>query len=157
MKILIQFPTYGRASKFLKVLDKYVETCSSFNEVFFNINCDGSDLSMTDSYVFERIKYILSKRKNVSGKVNYDDDTTKISAINDHVDEQDFDIVVCASDDMVPKVESWDQEIVSAMKDNFPNLDGCVHFNDGNTSGKLTIQITRACIATMSLLRRSYA
>jgi hypothetical protein len=52
MKILIQFPTYGRASKFLKVLDKYVETCSSFNEVFFNINCDGSDLSMTDSYVF---------------------------------------------------------------------------------------------------------
>jgi hypothetical protein len=137
MKILIQFPTYGRASKFLKVLDKYVETCSSFNEVFFNINCDGSDLSMTDSYVFERIKYILSKRKNVSGKVNYDDDTTKISAINDHVDEQDFDIVVCASDDMVPKVESWDQEIVNAMKDNFPNLDGCVHFNDGNTSGKL--------------------
>lgn len=137
MKLLIQFPTYGRADKFLRVLDKYVETCSSLNELFFNINCDASDLSMTNPYVNERIRYILSKKENVEGAINYDYDTTKISAINDHIDIHQFDIVICASDDMVPKVHSWDQEIVSAMNQHFPNLDGCVHFNDGNTNGEL--------------------
>lgn len=137
MKLLIQFPTYGRKDKFLKVLDQYVETSSSFNELFFNINCDAHDLSMTDPYVAERIKFILNKKENIKGKINYDYETTKISAINDHIDENDFDIVICASDDMVPKVYSWDQEIVNAMRQHFPDLDGCVHFNDGNTNGEL--------------------
>lgn len=137
MKILMQFPTYGRAEKFIKVLNKYVETCSSHNSIFFNINCDASDLSMTNQHTYKEIESILNKKDNVRGKVHYDYDTTKISAINDHIDERDFDIVICASDDMVPKVYSWDQEIANAMKEHFPALDGCVHFNDGNTNGKL--------------------
>lgn len=137
MNILVQFPTYGRVDKFLKVLGKYVNTCSSHNNIFFNINCDASDLSMTNSYVHDRIEEILNAKENVSGKVNYDYDTTKISAINDHIAEHNFDIVICASDDMVPKIYSWDQEIVNAMKQYFPDLDGCVHFNDGNTNGNL--------------------
>lgn len=137
MKLLVQFPTYGRAEKFLRVLDKYVETCSSHNEIFFNINCDSADLTMTNPYIQERIKYILSKKSNVKGQLNFDENTNKISAINDHIDGKDFDIVICASDDMVPKAHGWDNEIAIAMKQNFPDLDGCVHFNDGNTDGKL--------------------
>ena len=137
MKLLIQFPTYGRAEKFCRVLDSYIDTASEYNEIFFNINCDLADLTMTNPYVVERIKYLFGKRLNIDGKINYDHETTKISAINDHIDEQEFDIVICASDDMVPKVHSWDQEIVLAMKKYFPNLDGCVHFNDGNTNGEL--------------------
>jgi uncharacterized protein YlbG (UPF0298 family) len=38
---------------------------------------------------------------------------------------------------MVPKVWAWDNEIVIAMQTHFPDLDGCVHFNDGNTNGSL--------------------
>jgi len=137
MKLLIQFPTYGRPTKFLKVLDKYVESASSHHDIFFNINCDSADLTMTNPYIQERVKYILGKQKNVDGKINYDQSTNKISAINDHIDEQEFDIVICASDDMVPKAWNWDNEIAIAMKEHFPNLDGCVHFNDGNTNGDL--------------------
>lgn len=137
MKLLIQFPTYGRPEKFLKVLAKYVGTCSSFNELYFNINCDASDLSMTNTHIHDCIQSIISTKNNIDYALNYDHDTTKISAINDHVDGHDFDIVICASDDMVPKVYSWDTEIVNAMKTYFPNLDGCVHFNDGNTDGEL--------------------
>ncbi len=137
MKLLIQFPTFARAEKFLDVLDRYVEAVSTHNELFFNINCDLSDLSMTDGYVQERIKYILSKKPNVDGIQNFDPNTEKISAINNHIDGRDFDIVICASDDMVPQVYSWDCEIVNAMTKHFPNLDGCVHFNDGNTNGEL--------------------
>lgn len=137
MKLLIQFPTFGRAEKFCKVLDQYVESCGSNHKLFFNINCDSADLSMTDPYIRKHIEHILSKRLNVDGVVNYDSNTNKISAINDHIDDHEFDIVICASDDMVPKVHSWDNEIAIAMKEHFPNLDGCVHFNDGNTNGEL--------------------
>ena len=131
MKLLIQFPTFARAEKFLHVLAVYVETVSTHNELFFNINCDLSDLSMTDGYVQERIKYILNKKPNVDGIQNFDSNTEKISAINDHMEGMDFDIVVSASDDMVPKAWGWDNEIAVAMKEHFPELDGCVSFYDG--------------------------
>lgn len=137
MKLLIQFPTFARAGKFLKVLDMYIESSGDENDIFFNINCDKADSQMTNPHIEERINFILSKKPNISGMINYDWDTDKISAINDHVDERDFDIVICASDDMVPRINSWDQEIVDAMMEHFPSLDGCVHFNDGNTNGEL--------------------
>ena len=85
MKILVQLPTFARAEKFLRVLDLYVETASSHNDILFNINCDVEDHSMTDEYVKERMKYIFSKKQNVKGNVRYDNDTEKISAINDHI------------------------------------------------------------------------
>ena len=54
MKILVQLPTFARAEKFLRVLDLYIETASSHNDVVFNINCDIEDETMTDEYVKER-------------------------------------------------------------------------------------------------------
>ena len=137
MRLLVQLPTLDRANRFLNVLNSYVGMCSSSNEVEFNINCDAEDGAMSDPYVKERMEYIFSKKANVRGNVWYDNDTEKISAINDHIDGVDFDILVCASDDMVPQVESWDKEISDAMEQHFPDLDGCVHFDDGNTHGKL--------------------
>mgnify|MGYP003636812088 CR=1 FL=1 len=137
MKLLVQLPTLARPDKFLRVLDLYVDSSSTWNELFFNINCDTRDSTMTDPYVQERVNFLLKKKKNVSGIINFDEDTEKISAINSHIDDKDFDILICASDDMVPKINSWDQEIAVAMKEHFPNLDGCVHFDDGNTNGKL--------------------
>ena len=137
MNLLVQFPTLARPDKFLKVLDRYVVTSSTWNRVFFNINCDAEDTTMTDPYVQERIKYILKKRNEVDGVINYDNNTDKISAINSNMKNKSFDIVICASDDMVPKQYSWDQKIVEAMQKHFPDLDGCVHFNDGNTNGEL--------------------
>ena len=98
MKLLIQFPTYGRPEKFLRVLSDYIETASIHNEIFFNINCDTADLSMTDSYMQERIKFLLSKRVNISGVQNFDTNTEKISAINNHIEGKDFDIVVVQQD-----------------------------------------------------------
>lgn len=137
MKLLIQFPTLNRPAKFLRVLKQYIDSASPWNEIFININCDDDDPSMKDGIVVDYIYDLLTKKPNISGKINYDKNTTKISAINSHIDGHYFDIVICVSDDMVPKVHSWDQEIVTAMQKYFPNLDGCVHFNDGNTKGKL--------------------
>jgi len=142
MNILVQFPTYGRAERFLDVLDKYVSMSSAQNDIYFNINCDSADLSMTNSNVQRRIADIMEQRLNVCYSINYDSNTEKISAINANiadVTDTDFnwDIVVCASDDMVPKVDEWDLEITDAMQEHYPDLNGCVHFNDGNTNGNL--------------------
>ena len=129
MKLLVQFPTLSRSDKFLRCLDAYVGYASGHNEIFFNINCDSSDLMMTDPYVQERIRYILSKSSSVDGIVNFDSNMDKIDAINAHIDDREFDIVICASDDMVPQKANWDEKITTAMSENFPDLDGCVHFD----------------------------
>jgi len=136
MKILVQFPTLKRTDKFLDCLNKYVSGVKS-NPVHFNINCDEIDESMKAPYVQERIQYIIGKNPLCTHSIYFDEDTTKISAINDHIEGMDFDILVCASDDMNPQVDNWDEEIAQAMQEHFPDLDGCVHFNDGNTNGSL--------------------
>ena len=92
---------------------------------------------MNNEEMVSSINKILSKRHEARGVINFDEETDKISAINAHVDEQAFDVVICASDDMLPKVYSWDQRIATAMQKYFPDLDGCIHFNDGNTNGEL--------------------
>tara|TARA_R100000008_G_scaffold86093_1_gene77876 strand:- start:8976 stop:9686 length:711 start_codon:yes stop_codon:yes gene_type:complete len=137
MKLLVQFPTFARANKFLEVLNQYVMMSSDSNELEFNINCDSEDETMKDPYVQQRVDYIFSKKPNVKYNLWYDYGTEKISAINNHIDGLEFDVLVCASDDMVPKVDDWDKEISEAMDEHFPDLDGCVHFDDGNTHGKL--------------------
>jgi len=137
MKLLVQFPTFARANKFLEVLNQYVMMSSDSNELEFNINCDSEDETMKDPYVQQRVDYIFSKKPNVKYNLWYDYGTEKISAINNHIDGLEFDVLVCASDDMVPKVDGWDKEISEAMDEHFPDLDGCVHFDDGNTHGKL--------------------
>ncbi len=136
MKILVQFPTLKRSEKFIKCLDRYVRGVKS-NSVHFNINCDLMDDSMQDLSVQESIDQVVRQNGLCSYAMNFDVDTTKISAINDHIDEVDFDVLVCASDDMNPQVQNWDEEICCAMQEHYPDLDGCVHFNDGNTNGKL--------------------
>lgn len=139
MNILVQFPTYGRPERFLDVLSKYVSMASAENDLFFNINCDSADLTMTGRDIQGAITDILMTRDNILADINFEGMTEKISAINNNIDdvEFDWDIVIVASDDMVPRVEGWDLEITNAMQEYYPSLDGCVHFNDGNTNGNL--------------------
>jgi hypothetical protein len=131
MKFLLQFPTLGRPEKFSFCLKKYLELFSKENELHFNINCDSSDVTMNNDITVNTIKYILDRYENVNYNMNFDDNTTKISAINDHIDDKDFDIVICVSDDMIPIKSGWDKIISSSMEKHFPDTYGCLHFNDG--------------------------
>lgn len=142
VNILVQFPTYGRDEKFLNVLIKYVSKASTDNLLHFNINCDAADLTMTSEYARRRIEYIFSTRKNVTYDLHYDANTEKISAINSHIPDNGWDIVVCASDDMVPCANFWDKHISDAMEEHFPGNDGCVYFDDGSHSAKDLITLS---------------
>ena len=141
MKLLIQFPTLARQSKFTQCLSKYVNMASGLHEIMFNINCDVDDPTMNNDEARKNINDIFSHQYNTpnraKAKVHYDRGTTKISAINDHIDAASCDILICASDDMIPHVDGWDNEIAKAMEEHYPDLDGCVHFNDGVTDVKL--------------------
>jgi hypothetical protein len=62
----------------------------------------------------------------------------KIDAINrDMPDTSTFDILLLASDDMIPIVSGYDDIIRSKMTEYFPDGDGVVWFNDGYTTHRL--------------------
>lgn len=142
MKFLIQFPTYGRGEKFLNVLSRFVRKASDKHELFFNINCDAADLTMTTPYVQKRIEYIFSTKDCADYALHYDVGTQKISAINDHIPEKGWEVAVVLSDDMVPQVEGWDDEIAKAMYKYYPGNDGCVWFDDGSHSAAELITLS---------------
>lgn len=140
MIILAQFPTFARPDKFLNCFQKYLLGVSGQNKIIFNINCDTGDGFMFNE-TMQKAVMSLPTRYHVDDvvtvRMNYDHDTTKISSINSHIDDLFFDIVICLSDDMIPQQDGWDLQISSDMQEYFPNLNGCLHYNDGYQQNKL--------------------
>lgn len=63
--------------------------------------------------------------------VTVDHHRSKISACNAGRIE-DWDILVLASDDMMPVRNGWAARVIAAMEEHFPHLDGAVFFDDGH-------------------------
>ncbi len=62
----------------------------------------------------------------------------KINAVNHvNVKDSDWDILLIASDDMIPQVKGWDKRIVEDMQKHFPDLDGVLWYNDGYVGERL--------------------
>ena len=51
--------------------------------------------------------------------------------------ETDWDIVLLASDDMIPKIKGYDTIIINKMMETYPDTDGVLWFNDGHQGNKL--------------------
>jgi hypothetical protein len=66
---------------------------------------------------------------------------------------QDWDILLLASDDMIPEQEGYDQVIRSKMNEHYPNTDGVLWFNDGYTQDKLN---TLVCMGRKYYNRFNY-
>jgi len=127
MNLIIKFPTRGRADKFLNVLNRYIEFMDDKSTKII-VSCDNDDETMKQGYVMDE----LSSMENVT--VVFGDSKTKIEACNADMEGVDFDIVLLASDDMVPQVRGYDTIIKEAMEDYFPDTDGVLWFNDGYQS-----------------------
>ena len=142
MKLLIKFPTRNRKTKFLTTLRKYYNFLSKKNDVTFLITIDEDDLEMNNDFV----KEILNTYDNLI--YFYGDSKTKVEAINKDIEKiEDWDIVLLASDDMIPAVKGYDDIIINEMKNNFPDTDGVIWFNDGYQGNKLN---------TLSILGKKY-
>jgi len=132
MKILVKWPTRSRPIKFLRTLFRYQETRVT-DDVDFLITIDKDDASMTTPEVLS----VLRKWGNLRYEII--EPCGKIGAINyglDKVNEK-YDIILLASDDMIPAMIGWDKRIGSDMAKYFPDTDGVLWYNDGKVGRKL--------------------
>ena len=133
MKLLIKFPTRGRKDKFFSTLDKYYEYCKNIDNMDFLISLDEDDNEMNNTEVLKK----LSNYKNIKVVVGLS--KSKIDAVNRDLNDykKHWDIVLLASDDMVPTIKGYDDIIRDNMMFNYPDTDGILFFNDGFQGNKL--------------------
>ncbi len=141
MKLLIKFPTRSRPEKFFKVLDLYYNLLDDVSNTRFIISCDIDDKSMN----CDESKNKLSNYKNL--EYYFGNNKNKIEAINADINDDDFDIILLASDDMIPQEKGYDTIIKQSFKKFFPDTDGVLWFNDGYQARKLN---------TLSILGKKY-
>lgn len=132
MKILIKFPTRGRKNKFFSSLKKYQLFANNINNITFLISIDEDDAEMNNPESLD----ILSSFKNCYVSIGKSE--SKIHAVNRDIDKvSDWDILLLASDDMIPQVKGYDQIIIDKMNENYPDTNGVLWFNDGYQENRL--------------------
>lgn len=140
MNLLIKFPTRNRPNKFLNTLVRYINYLDDKTTKIV-VTCDNDDLSMKDDY----IKEVILNYDNV--EIKFDNHNSKIEAVNSGLDTLDFDIVLLASDDMIPIVKGYDTIIKDKMREFYPDTDGVLWFNDGYQGNRLN---------TLSIMGKKY-
>ena len=130
MKLLIKFPTRGRPNKFLETLTRYIDYLDDKSTQII-VTCDNDDESMKQ----EDIQSYLVSQENVG--VFFGNSKTKIEAVNANLENADFDILLLASDDMIPIVTGYDTIIKEKMSEYYPDTDGVLFFNDGYQKDRL--------------------
>ena len=150
MRIVIKFPTRGRPDKFTSTLERYINLPSGMHEVYFVVSFDHDDHTMNNDSMLSLFNRLNIENNHkiypICGK-----STGKISAINSDMDKVralNPDVIVLASDDMIPVVHSYDDIIAKKMIEYFPDTDGVLHFNDGSTGQDILI--------TLSVLGQKY-
>jgi hypothetical protein len=112
------------------VLKKYVDFLDDKTTKII-VTCDIDDVDMNQPHV----KEVLGSYDNV--KVCYGENKSKIEAINADLDGEFFDIVLLASDDMIPVKKGFDVIIKQKMEEHYPDTDGILWFNDGYQGKRL--------------------
>lgn len=142
MNLLIKFPTRGRPDLFFSTLDLYYDKAFFIDKITVLVSFDDDDLLMNNDYVknklsaYENLIYFCSNGES------------KIEAVNRDMDKiGNYDIILLASDDMIPQVEGYDEIIRDNMLKYYPDLDGILFFNDGYRGNQLN---------TLCILGRKY-
>ncbi len=125
MKILYKYPTRDRPLKFSKCINEYYKLMDRTSDFNFIVTVDEDDKKMNDESVIDFMNQI-PKCKYVFGN-----SSTKIEAINADIPNDDWDILVLISDDMIPEVAGFDDIIRQKMMKHFPDTDGVLWFFDG--------------------------
>lgn len=132
MRILIKLPSRSRPEQLLNVTTKYVSFAEDMDNIRILINMDDDDPTFTSDLRLSLTS--LHSNVHVIGGLS----KSKIHAINrDMPDPSTFDIVLLASDDMVPQIRGYDTTIRNKMREHYPTLDGVLFFNDGHNKDAL--------------------
>jgi hypothetical protein len=132
MRLLVKLPSRQRPAKLLSVLHKYIDFAANKQDIVFLISLDSDDPTLTN----EVVGHLKSMHPNVDVRIGTSQN--KIDAINRDMDTAPpFDIVLLASDDMIPMVRGYDNVIRAKMSQHYPDTDGVLWFNDGYAGQKL--------------------
>lgn len=138
-KLLIKFPTRNRPNKFFEVLNEYIKKAKNLNKIAFLISMDSDDPAMNNESVKNKLNEIS---KTIRLVYFYGNSKSKIEAVNSDMEKvAGWDIVLLASDDMIPVVEGYDYIIRKDMNDHFRDMDGCLWYSDGGQNNICTLSI----------------
>jgi hypothetical protein len=115
----------------MDTLTKYIKLANHPEQLGVAISCDDSDMTMSRNLVHEELHRILARTS--WHRIFTSPNTSKIEACNANMNEIDWnwDIVVLVSDDMIPRIQGYDDVIRNHMLARFPDTDGILWFNDG--------------------------
>lgn len=134
MNVLIKFPCRGRPEKFKDTFSKYLSLSSKKHNLQFILTFDENDSLMNNDNIKEFLKPHLQYTE-----VNYGNSKNKIEAVNANMDNKVFDILILASDDMIPICPEYDDVIATDISENFPDLDGSVQYYNPMWEDKLDV------------------
>jgi len=141
MRILFKFASRSRPEKFFRCLDNIHLNCKS-GEFIILATLDSDDQTMTGEDAVQRL---TGYEKVVA---DWGTSSSKIDAVNRGMSKiREWDILINTSDDMWFTEEGFDDIIREDMKKHFPDLDGVLHYNDGNQKDN---------VMTMSIMGRKY-
>ena len=127
-RLVIKFPTRNRPEKFKSVFTRYLTFLSGRNDVRFIITMDEDDPTMNNP---EMQQWLATRAQNAQIECFYGHSKSKIQACNANLEGVDGDVLLLASDDMVPVQMGYDDIIFSAFQHTFPDFDGAIKFWDG--------------------------
>lgn len=128
MRLVIKFPTRNRPKKFKDVFTKYREYLSGKHQVHFIITMDLDDATMNNP---EIKTWLDEQSKLISLEYHYGNSKTKIEAVNANLENVEGDVLLLASDDMIPVQQGYDDVIAEAYSLIFPDYYGAIKFWDG--------------------------
>jgi len=128
MKLVIKFPTRNRPDKFKAVFSRYLTFLSGHHDVRFILTMDEDDATMNNPAMQQ---WIATRAQNAQIECFYGHSKTKIEACNANLEGVDGDVLLLASDDMVPVQMGYDEVIARVYEQAFPDYDGAIKFWDG--------------------------
>lgn len=141
MKILFKYTSKSRPDNFFRGLDSIVNNLSNKEDYHILCTFDVDDNKYLDEDFINRV----NSYENIS--YYFGISTSKIYAINRDISlAPQWDILVNMSDDFIFTQWGFDDLIRVAFQQNFPDLDGFLHFHDG----------VQPRLATMSIIGKKW-
>lgn len=139
MRILFKFPTRERPEKMLAHIANIKKYCIS-DDYLILLAIDEDDSDCNNPVVLKKIPSDVV--------VDIQESKNKIDAYNRGIDKiLEWDILVVTSDDMEWTMRGFDNEIRADIKSAFPDLDGLLHYSDGNQKSN---------VCTLPIMTRKY-
>lgn len=134
-RVLLKFPTRQRPGMFFATLERWLSMASGRHEIRSVVSLDADDATMNNDAVLGRLRAMPGVEAIVGQSAS------KVDACNRDLAGRSFDVLVLASDDMVPEATGWDEIVVHDMLSAFPNRDGALHYHDGHRDDIITLSV----------------